>query len=131
MLVVAERLEHAAVAIEPRQAVIVARDPNRAALIFQHARDLHAGGAEVRQLAASSVPLVQTRFGSDPDVARTRTRQREDAVTPQRLRLVRVVTEMLEAAGRRVEHIDAGLARADPNAPARVEDNSAHGVARQ
>ena len=137
--IVPEDLRHLALAIHPVKTPIEGADPEGAALVLEHPGDLIAAqGARIAGLvtimderALLGLPAVEPDFRADPQHPRTVERQSGDPVVAERVRIVGIMTQVLDAAGCRLENVDARIGCSHPDAIARVDQHGVHGVAGQ
>src|ERR1700741_600574 len=121
--VVAKRLEDTAVAIHADEAGLVRAYPQRAALVLEDSRDrlvmqrvrLAGRRAGARHRARCGMPLIEPAVRADPDIAGAVEGECRNAVAGERAGVVGGVTQVLDVSRGRVEHIDAGIVRPDPD----------------
>ncbi len=120
--IVTEALHDPPIMIHPIQAAVEGAHPQRAAAILENLRHLAAAqGGRVATLVAPmgecpllGLPAIDALVGADPERSGTIDRQRLNAIATQTARCRRIVAQVLEAARRRIEDVDARIERADP-----------------
>src|SRR5580704_12089360 len=83
---------------------------------------------EMNELAASLVPTIEASLGSNPQRSVTIECQGKDAVVDQRVRIRRIVAQMLKASRGGVQKVNAGVAGPDPYATVLIQQQGAHGI---
>ncbi len=85
--------------------------------------------SEMREGTPLGLPAVESGVGADPQSSGAIQRQGMDLIAAQRAGNRRVVTQVLEAPGRRVQNIDSRVHRADPETAARIQHQGARCIA--
>jgi hypothetical protein len=135
--IVTKDLRHPAFAVQPIKTPIEGADPQGAALVLEHPGDLVAAqGARIAGLvtimderALLGLPAIEPDFRADPQHPRTVERQSGNPVVAERVRIVGIMAQMLDAAGCRLENVDARIGCSHPDAIARIDQHGVHGVA--
>ncbi len=139
MRLVPESLYHPPFAIEPVETAIERRDPIRTAAIFDDARNLVAGECpgiailvfEMFERMLLGEPAIEADVSSDPHGPGTVHRESQDVIARQRIHRCRIVTQMLDRTGGRIQHIDSRVRGADPDLAARIQGEGPDSIAGQ
>ena len=121
--------------VDPGETAAIGADPDAARPVLEQLHDAAAlarvEAAVVGEGALVRVEAVKPGVGSDPQRVRGVTEQRVDMIAGERLPVRVVVTEVGNVLGHRIDHVDAAVAAAYPEAPARVERDAVDDVAGQ
>ncbi len=78
-----------------------------------------------------ALPPVEALLGTRPESSGAIECQGQDPVADQGVRVVGIVPQMFDPAGRRLQNIDSRIAGSDPDPPTRIQHQGAHRIARQ